>query len=115
MNKIDEYLNSLPLWQKANLDLFRKLVHEVEPSVTEDWKWNVPVFLINGKMYFAMSGFKEHTKYNFMINGASIKDPKKLFNNGLDAKKSRGIDLREGQNINEMDLRDLIKASVFLA
>jgi hypothetical protein len=112
MNKIDEYLASLPTWQRTNLELFRKLVHEVEPSITEDWKWNVPVFLINNKMYFAMSAFKEHTKYNFILNGAVINDPNKLFNNGLESKKSRGIDLREDQTINESDLKALIKMSV---
>ena len=47
-------------------------------------------------MYFAMSAFKENTKYNFMINGARLEDPDKLFNNGLDSKVSRGIDMREG-------------------
>ncbi|MDB5177818.1 MAG: hypothetical protein JWO61_201 [Candidatus Saccharibacteria bacterium] len=112
MDKIDEYLDSLPEWKKINLSIFRKLVHEVEPTVVEDWKWNVPVFLINGKGYFAMSAFKEHTKYNFMSNGALISDPDKLFNNGHDSKKSRGIDLREGQTINETDLKALIKSSV---
>jgi len=112
MKQIDEYLKSLPEWKRKNLELFRKLVHELEPSVIEDWKWSVPVFMINGKMYFAMSAFKEHTKYNFMINGALIKDSKMLFNNGFDSKKSRGIDLREDQTINESDLKDLIKLSV---
>jgi len=59
-----------------------------------------------------MSAFKDHTKYNFMINGAFIDDPKGLFNNGLDSKKSRAIDLREGEAINETDLKILIKASL---
>jgi len=112
MKIIEEYLHSLPKWKKDNLDLFRKLINEVEPSVVEDWKWNVPVFLINEKVYFAMSAFKEHTKYNFMLNGALIDDPKQLFNNGLESKKSRDIDLQEGQTINEYDLRALIKTSV---
>lgn len=112
MNEIDEYLNSLPEWKKSNLALFRKLIHEIKPSVVEDWKWNVPVFLIEGKTFFAMSAFKEHTKYNFMINGALIDDPNRLFNSGLDSKRSRGIDLREGQAINESDLKELIKSSV---
>lgn len=112
MNKIDGYLNSLPSWKRANLELFRKLIHEVEPAITEDWKWNVPVFMFKEKMYFAMSAFKEHTKYNFMINGALLDDPDKLFNNGLDSKKSRGIDLREGQTIDETALKTLIRASL---
>ena len=112
MNKIDEYLASLPSWKKKNLELLRKLVHEVEPLISEDWKWNVPVFMLNGKMYFAMSAFKEHTKYNFMINGARLEDPDKLFNNGLDSKVSRGIDLREGQTIDEAALKRLLQSSI---
>lgn len=112
MNKTDEYLASLPEWQSVNLALFRSLIHEVAPSAGEDFKWNVPVFLVNGKVAFAMAAFKAHTKYNFMANGALIDDTKKLFNNGLDSKKSRGIDLNEGQEIDKDDLKSLIKASV---
>jgi hypothetical protein len=112
MNKTDEYLASLPEWQNGNLALFRSLIHEVAPSVTEDFKWNVPVFLINGKAIFAMAAFKSHTKYNFMANGALIDDSKKLFNNGFDSKKSRGIDLQEGQKIMKEDLKLLIEMSV---
>lgn len=58
-----------------------------------------------------MSAFKAHTKYNFMLNGAINEDTKKLFNNGLESKKSRGIDLRFGETINEVDFRKLIKLS----
>jgi hypothetical protein len=112
MDNIDSYLQSLPEWQKVNLELFRRLVHQAAPNIKEDWKWNVPVFMLDGKMYFAMSAFKEHTKYNFILNGALIDDPKGLFNNGLDSKKSRGIDLREGEVIDEGDLLSLLKVAV---
>jgi hypothetical protein len=112
MNRIDDYINSLPRWQKSNLELFRNVIHDVVPSITEDWKWNVPVFIHEGKVYFAMSGFKAHTKYNFMANGALLEDPKKLFNNGFESKKSRGIDLLEDQKINVLALKDLVKSSV---
>ena len=70
------------------------------------------MFIHEGKVYFAMSGFKTHTKYNFMANGALLEDPKKLFNNGLESKKSRGIDLVEGQKINEFALKELVKSSI---
>ena len=45
--------------------------------------------------------FKDYVKVNFFYGfyGASLKDPKGLFNAGLDAKKVRGIDFREGNNI----------------
>jgi hypothetical protein len=114
MDKIDHYLDTLPEWQKTNLVLFRKAIHEVNPAITEDWKWNVPVFFLGGKMYFAMSAFKAHTKYNFILNGALVDDPNKLFNNGFDAKNSRSIDLREGETIDIADLKSLIASSIDL-
>lgn len=115
MEKIDGYLRALPDWQRANLELFRNAVHEVEPSIVEDLKWNVPVYLLKGKMIFAMSAFKAHTKFNFIGNGAYLDDPKKLFNNGFDSKKSRGVDLREGETVNETDLKALINSSIVKA
>ena len=112
MTKIDDYIESLPAWQAENLRIFRNLVHKIAPDVTEDWKWNVPVFIINGKMQFAMSAFKQHTKYNFIKNGALLGDPKKLFNNGFESKTSRGIDLKEGQTLDQTELENLIKESL---
>lgn len=112
MDRIDEYLDSLPDWQRTNLDLFRKLIHETAPTVVEDFKWSVPVFLLDGTMYFAMSAFKAHTKYNFIANGAYLEDKKKLFNNGHNSKKSRSIDLREGETVNITDLKELIELAV---
>lgn len=105
----DEYLKHLPQWQQENLALFRKLIHEVEPTITEEIKWGVPVFLLKGKMVFAMASFKAHTKYNFILNGALLDDTNNLFNNGFDSKKSRGIDLQVGKSIDQAALKDLIK------
>ena len=112
MQKIDLYLSKLPDWQQNHLALFRKLVHEVAPDIQEDWKWNVPFFMLNGKMMFAMASFKAHTKYNFIFNGALIDDKDSLFNNGRDSKQSRSIDLREGETIDETKLKNLIQKSV---
>lgn len=108
----DEYLQSLPEWQQANLTLFRELIHKVSPGITEDIKWGVPVFMLGKKMAFAMSSFKAHTKYNFISNGALLTDTKGLFNNGLESKKSRSIDLQEGQTIDGAALEDLIKQAL---
>jgi hypothetical protein len=114
IQKIDSYLASLPQWQKENLITFRKLVHSADSSIQEDWKWNVPVFLLNSRMIFAMSAFKAHTKYNFILNGAQLSDPDKLFNNGFESKKSRGIDLKENYKIDTAKLLSLIKQSLKL-
>lgn len=112
MQKVDKYLSELPQWQQHHLSLFRKLVHEVAPDIEEDWKWNVPFFMLGGKMLFAMSAFKAHTKYNFIHNGAFINDDDQLFNNGRDSQQSRSIDLREDDVIDEAKLKQLIKKSV---
>jgi len=105
--EIDNYLKSLPVWQRKNLETFRKLVHKVAPDVVEEWKWSVPVFLVNKKMRCAMSAFKEHTKFNF-FGGADLEDKHKLFNNGLDSKRHRSIDLNEGDRIDAEKLTDLL-------
>lgn len=112
MQKVDKYLAELPEWQQDHLSLFRRLVHEVAPNIEEDWKWNVPFFMLGGKMIFAMSAFNAHTKYNFILNGAFIDDEDGLFNNGRDSKQSRSIDLREDEEIDEDALRNLIQKAV---
>jgi hypothetical protein len=50
-------------------------------------------------------------KLNF-FKGASLKDPKSLFNSGLDAKATRAIDFNEGDDIDESGLKELIRAAV---
>lgn len=108
----NEYLQGLPDWQHANLTLFRELIHKISPDVKEEIKWGVPVFIVGKKLSFAMSSFKTHTKYNFIVNGAMLTDSKGLFNNGLDSKKSRSIDLVEGQSIDESALEALLSEAV---
>ncbi len=109
--QIDEYIASFSGWQKNNLELFRKLLHKASPEIEEDWKWDVPVFLLNKKLVCAMSTFKEHTKFNF-FEGASLEDKHKLFNSGLDSKKHRSINLSEGEQIDQDKLLDLIKEAI---
>jgi hypothetical protein len=107
----DEYLKSLPAWQAKNLQIFRDLIHQTVPATSEEIKWGVPVFIYQAKTLFAMSAFKAHTKYNFIQNGALLADPNGLFNNGFESKKSRGIDLREGETVNSEQLQELIASA----
>lgn len=108
---VDEYLSEQSGWKLDNLILFRKLVHAVNPDISEEIKWSVPVFVFNKKTVFAMSSFKTFTKYNF-FNGAELADSDKLFNNGLESKKSRSIDLSEGQIVDEDALRKIIEQAL---
>ena len=111
-NETDKYLANLPEWQKQNLVIFRTLIHKASPDITEQIKWSVPVFMHKSKMLFAMSSFKAHTKYNFIGNGATLSDPAHLFNNGLESKKSRSIDLHEGETTDQAALLELIKQAI---
>ena len=103
----DAFIAALPEWQRENLTRFRNAVHRVAPAAEEGWKWEVPVFLINGRLVCAMSNFAKHTKYNF-FDGAALTDPDHLFNSGLDSKKSRSINLAEGDSIDEGQLDRLL-------
>jgi hypothetical protein len=106
--QIDAFIAAAPAWQRENLTRFRSSVHRVAPIAEEGWKWDVPVFLANGRLVCAMSSFAKHTKYNF-FNGAALDDPHQLFNSGLDAKKSRSIDLAEGDSVDAAALDELIR------
>ena len=109
---IDTFIKDTPDWRGKVLANLRKLIHEASPEIAEDWKWGVPVYAAKGNV-LATGIFKDHVKINF-FKGALLDDPKKLFNAGLEAKTSRGIDLSEGDKINESALKDLIRAAVGL-
>jgi hypothetical protein len=112
--RIDAYIAALPEWQRENLTRFRKAVHSVAPSVEEGWKWDVPVFLVNGHLVCAMSAFAKHTKYNF-FDGAALADPEHVFNGGLESKRSRSIDLPEGEAVDPAALQRLLNTAVAAA
>lgn len=108
----DEYLAELPKWQRDGLNNFRDLVHQASGEISEEIKWGVPAFIFKSKVLFTMAAFKNHVKYNFILNGATLNDAKGIFNNGLESAKSRAIDVAEGQEINKNDLTNLIKEAV---
>jgi hypothetical protein len=110
--EIDKFIKEITDWRGAWIAKFRKLVLETAPEVDEEWKWGVPVWSYKGNVV-ASGIFKDHVKLNF-FKGASLKDPKKLFNAGLEAKATRAIDISEGGKINEAALKDLIRQAVDL-
>ena len=107
---IDNFIKELTDWRGKWVAQFRALILKTAPEVTEDWKWGVPVWVCNGNVV-AAGVFKDHVKLNF-FKGASLPDPKKLFNAGLDAKATRAIDIAENDKINEAALKELIRAAV---
>ncbi len=105
--QIDAYIAAATPWQRDNFVRFRAAVHRVAPSAEEGWKWDVPVFLAKGRLVCSMASFAKHTKYNF-FNGAALADPAGLFNSGLESKKSRSLNLAEGESVDGTKLDDLI-------
>jgi len=109
--KIDEYINKTGDWRGDLISEFRELIHEIEPNIEEEWKWNSPVFSYNGKMVCSPGAFKTHVGLNF-FNGAMIEDPNGLFNSGLESKKSRSINFKQEDKIDKEALKELLKAAI---
>ncbi|MGH7456243.1 MAG: DUF1801 domain-containing protein [bacterium] len=107
---IDKQIKDLADWRGQTLARLRKLIHEVDPDITEEWKWGTAVWSHNG-MVCAGGAFKDHLKINF-FQGAALADPHKLFNAGLEAKKTRAIDFHESDKIDEPAVKDLIRAAI---
>ena len=107
---IDKQIASLGDWRGKTLTKLRKMIHDVDPEVTEEWKWNTAVFTHEG-LVLALGAFKGSVKMNF-FQGARLPDPHELFNAGLEAKKTRAIDFHENDKIDEPPLKDLVRSAV---
>jgi hypothetical protein len=108
--KITKRIQELEDWRGETLTHLRQLIHEADPGIQEEWKWEIPVWSHHGIVCTGES-YKQTVKLTF-ARGASIKDPKKLFNSSLKGNTRRAIDLREGEKINETAFRQLIRAAV---
>ncbi len=107
---IDKQISDLGDWRGETVAQLRRLIHEADPNIEEQWKWGTGVWAHNGNVC-AVGGFKNHIKINF-FQGAALKDPEGTFNAGLDAKATRAIDFYEKDEIDEAALKDLIRAAV---
>jgi hypothetical protein len=110
--QITKMISELGDWRGQMVGRLRKVVLAAAPGITEEWKWGTPVWSQNG-LVCAAGAFKDHVKLNF-FKGASVPDPKGMFNSGLDAKATRSIDFREGDKMDEAGLKTLIRAAVAL-
>ena len=114
--KITKRIQELGDWRGKTLAQVRQLIHDADPDIQEEWKWEkpkspgVPVWSHDGGVCTGES-YKQVVKLTF-FRGASIKDPKKLFNSSLEGNTRRAIDLREGEKINEAAFTQLIRAAV---
>src|ERR687886_1735557 len=115
---IDEKIAELRDWRGETLSRMRKLIREADPDVVEEWKWakatspGTPVWSHGGGICTG-EAYKSVVKLTF-FKGASLPDPAGLFNSSLEGKVRRAIDIREGEEIDEPALKELIRAAVAL-
>ena len=107
---IDARIKELDDWRGKTLAQLRKLIKAADPDVVEEWKWNVPVWS-HGGIICTGESYKSAVKLTF-AKGASVKDPKKLFNSSLEGATRRAIDFKIGEKIDETAFKALIKAAV---
>jgi hypothetical protein len=108
--QIDARIEALGDWRGETLARVRALIREADPAVVEEWKWNIPVWSHDGIICTGET-YKTAVKLTFP-KGASLKDPKGLFNSSLEGKVRRAIDIRQGEKLDEKALKALIKAAV---
>ena len=110
---IDKRIAELGDWRGETLSRMRKLIHEAEPEVVEEWKWmGTPVWSRDGILCTGES-YKSIVKLTF-AKGASLKDPKKLFNSSLEGNVRRAIDIHEGEKVDASAFKVLIRAAAAL-
>ena len=113
---IDARIKELGDWRGETLSRLRTLVKAADPEVVEEWKWakasspGTPVWSHEGGICTGET-YKQVVKLTF-FRGASLDDPKKLFNSSLEGTTRRAIDLREGERIDDAALKQLIRAAV---
>ena len=113
---ITRRIQELGDWRGKTLAALRKLIHEADPAIVEEWKWvkptnpGVPVWSRDGGICTGET-YKQVVKLTF-FRGASLPDPRRLFNASLEGGTRRAIDFREGEMPNEAVFKALIRSAV---
>src|SRR5512133_3123546 len=110
---IDRKIQALGDWRGKTLAKVRAIVHEADPEIVAERKWMGTPVWSHGGIVCTGETYKNVVKMTF-AKGAALKDPSRLFNSSLDGKVRRAIDIREGDQINEPALKELIRAAVAL-
>jgi hypothetical protein len=109
--RIDQLIEGLTDWRGKTLASIRKSILAADREIIEEWKWmGSPVWSRDGIIAVG-NAHKGKVKLTFS-HGASLEDPDKLFNAGLDGNMWRAIDIFEGDKINERALKSLVRAAI---
>jgi hypothetical protein len=108
--RITARIRELQDWRGEKLALVRRLIHEADPGIVEEWKWETPVWSHDGIVCTGET-YKEYVKLTF-AKGAFLKDPHHLFNASLTGNARRAIDLRAEDELDGPSFRKLILEAV---
>ncbi len=115
-SKITKRTQEFDDWRGETLARLRQLILQADPEMQEEWKWvkptnpGVPVWSHDGGVCTG-EVYKAVVKLTF-FRGATVKDPKGLFNSSLEGNVRRAIDFHEGEKINAAAFKQLIKDAV---
>ena len=113
---ITKKIQELGDWRGEALAWVRRLIHDADPEIQEEWKWakpsspGTPVWSHDGGVCTGES-YKQVVKLTF-FRGAALQDSQTLFNSSLAGNTRRAIDIREGEKLNETAFKELIRCAV---
>jgi hypothetical protein len=113
---IDQRILDLGGWRGETLARMRALILEADPEMTEEWKWvkptnpGTPVWSRHG-IVCTGEAYTKVVKLTF-LRGANIPDPSRLFNSSLEGNTRRAIDIHEGEMVDAVAFKALVKAAV---
>jgi hypothetical protein len=108
--QIDRRIRELGGWRGETLARMRALIREADPGITEEWKWDGPVWSHEG-IVCTGEAYTKAVKLTF-ARGASVPDPSCLFNSSLGGNTRRAIDIHEGEKVDAGAFKTLVKAAV---
>jgi hypothetical protein len=109
---IDQRIRDLGGWRGETLARMRALIQQADPEMTEEWKWMNPVWSNHG-IVCTGEAYTKVVKLTF-ARGASIPDPKHLFNSSMEGNTRRAIDIHEGETVDASAFKTLVKAAAAL-
>ncbi len=110
---IDDYIANKETFAKDICELLRKLIHKADSTITEDWKWSIPIFH-KKSMVCGIAGFKKHVSLTF-FKGSKMSNFHQLFNEGGTGKHLRTIKYTSVTDINENQLLTYFKEAFVLS
>ena len=110
---ISQRIAELGDWRGETLARMRRLIHEADPDVVEEWKWmGTPIWSHDGIICTGES-YKKVVKLTF-AKGAALADPARLFNSSLEGNVRRAIDIPEGVDVDEAAFKALVREAIAL-